>query len=93
MDGLYDKLVDQYIAGNLDSEKLSLFKQLASDAEFSETSGYSDFLQVLAYIDQSKQNYDTAMQYYDQRITMQPSPTLAESCKGTRFDMRRRRKQ
>ena len=67
MDGLYDKLVDQYIAGNLDSEKLSLFKQLASDAEFSETSGYSDFLQVLAYIDQSKQNYDTAMQYYDQK--------------------------
>lgn len=67
MDGLYDKLVDQYIAGNLDSEKLSLFKQLASDAEFSETSGYSDFLQDLAYIDQSKQNYDTAMQYYDQK--------------------------
>ena len=67
MDGLYDKLVDQYIAGNLDSKKLSLFKQLASDAEFSETSGYSDFLQVLAYIDQSKQNYDTAMLYYDQK--------------------------
>lgn len=67
MDGLYDTLVDQYIAGNLDSEKLSLFKQLASDADFDETTGYSDFLQDLAYIDQSKQNYDTAMQYYDKK--------------------------